>query len=149
MPNYYGDEFIPRDNATLEYFRTCNRTDQEFWNITILRKENTGRSHEIINHIKCMPIFYILISKPYLSVSYIDYTDLRKGTVYYNIYCIWINFVFASFIPFTLLLYFNISIAKKLNSRAKKETKLRRTNRLVYWYKFLLLPLLIWFWKSF
>ena len=66
-------------------------------------------------------------------MSYIDYTDLRKGTIYYNLYCIWINFVFASFIPFILLLYFNISIANKLNSRAKKKTKLRRSNRSVYW----------------
>ena len=62
LPNYYGDEFVPRDNATLEYFRTCNRTDPEFWNITILRKEITSMSHKIIHYIKYMPIFYILIS---------------------------------------------------------------------------------------
>ena len=138
MPNYYGDEFVPRDNATLEYFRTCNRTDPEFWNITILRKEITSMSHKIIHYIKYMPISYILISQSHLTVSYIDYTDLRKGTIYYNLYCIWINFVFASFIPFILLLYFNISIAKKLrtelrielrNTEAKKKPELRRSNR--------------------
>ena len=48
LTNYYyegvnGDEFDPRDNATLEDFRTCNRTDPEFWNTTILQKEITGK----------------------------------------------------------------------------------------------------------
>ena len=39
-----GDEFDPRDNnVTLEYFRTCNRTDPEFWNTTTLQKEITGK----------------------------------------------------------------------------------------------------------
>ena len=30
------------DNAPFEYFRTCNKTDPKFWNITTLQKEITG-----------------------------------------------------------------------------------------------------------
>ena len=56
-----------------------------------------------------------------LTVSYIDYTDLRKSIVYYNLYCIWTNNVFASFIPFLSLLFFNVSIAMELNSKANRK----------------------------
>ena len=128
LTNYYyegvnGDEFDPRDNnATLEDFRTCNRTDPEFWNTTILQKEITGKYIYILlilNHPKYNNICKFISNL--LTVSYIDYTDLRKSIVYYNLYCIWTNNVFASFIPFLSLLFFNVSIAMELNSKANRK----------------------------
>ena len=45
--SYYNEHSsAPKDIATLDYFRTCNSIDPEFWNITVLEKEITGRSRK-------------------------------------------------------------------------------------------------------
>ena len=59
----------------------------------------------------------------YMAVNFtrviVGETDLVKNPVYYNTYCIGINCIFASLIPFIALGFFNISIVLEL--RAKNE----------------------------
>ena len=42
------------------------------------------------------------------------HTELMKNDVYYETYCIAINTIFASLIPFVALMFFNVRIALKL-----------------------------------
>lgn len=50
----------------------------------------------------------------------IDKTDLRRNRYYYSIYCIWLNLVFATVIPFVLLLFFNINTVLALKRLGKQ-----------------------------
>ena len=78
-----------------------------------------GELHrKVVPTSKCH-LFYFILNL--LTETYIDFTDLRKSIVYYNLYCIWTNNVFASFIPFLSLLFFNVSIAMELNSKANRK----------------------------
>ena len=42
------------------------------------------------------------------------HTELMKNDVYYETYCIAINTIFASLLPFVALMFFNVRIALKL-----------------------------------
>ena len=44
----------------------------------------------------------------------IGHTELMKNDVYYETYCIAINTIFASLLPFVALMFFNVRIALKL-----------------------------------
>lgn len=44
-----------------------------------------------------------------VEIVYYRTTWLRDDPTYYRVYCIWINFFFATILPFVLLLYFNRS----------------------------------------
>ena len=44
----------------------------------------------------------------------IGHTELMKNDVYYETYCIAINTIFASLLPFVALMFFNVKIALKL-----------------------------------
>ena len=44
----------------------------------------------------------------------IGHTELMKNDVYYDTYCIAINTIFASLLPFVALMFFNVRIALKL-----------------------------------
>ena len=48
-------------------------------------------------------------------------TKLRENDMYYHFYCIWTNNVFATFLPFITLMFFNVSIALELKSNKKKK----------------------------
>ena len=51
-------------------------------------------------------------------------TKLRENDMYYHFYCIWTNNVFATFVPFITLMFFNVSIALELKSNNKKKVSL-------------------------
>ena len=44
-------------------------------------------------------------------------THLKQNQIYYNTYCIGINTIFASLLPFLALMFLNISIALELRSK--------------------------------
>ena len=44
----------------------------------------------------------------------IGHTELMKNDVYYETYCIGINTIFASILPFIALMFFNMRIALQL-----------------------------------
>ena len=50
----------------------------------------------------------------------IGHTDLMKSDIYYNIYCIGINTIFASLFPFIALMFLNVRIALELRSKKVK-----------------------------
>ena len=64
----------------------------------------------------------------YMTVNFtrviVGETDLVQDPTYYNTYCIAINCIFASLIPFVALTFFNISIVMELRTK----------NREVGWY---------------
>ena len=47
----------------------------------------------------------------------IGHTELMKNDIYYNIYCIGINAIFSSLLPFFALMFFNVRIALKLRNK--------------------------------
>ena len=47
-------------------------------------------------------------------------TDLVQNPLYYNTYCIAINCIFASLIPFVALTFFNISIVNELRAKNRE-----------------------------
>ena len=50
----------------------------------------------------------------------IGHTELMKNDIYYNIYCIGINAIFSSLLPFFALMFFNVRIALKLRNKQVK-----------------------------
>jgi hypothetical protein len=49
-----------------------------------------------------------------LTRAVIGHTALMKNDIYYDTYCIAINTIFASILPFIALMFFNVRIALKL-----------------------------------
>ena len=55
-----------------------------------------------------------------LTRVFIGHTELMKNDIYYNIYCIGINAIFSSLLPFFALMFFNVRIALKLRNKQVK-----------------------------
>ena len=63
----------------------------------------------------CQPQHKFNIVMPInLTQVVIGHTELMKNDVYYDTYCIAINTIFASLLPFVALMFFNVRIALKL-----------------------------------
>ena len=60
----------------------------------------------------------------YMTVNFtrviVGETDLVQDPTYYNTYCIAINCIFASLIPFVALTFFNISIVMELRTKNRE-----------------------------
>ena len=61
-------------------------------------------------------------------VPEITTTWLRNDPLYYRIYCIGLNTVFATVIPFVLLLYFNVKTVLALSTMGKQVRNSSTTN---------------------
>lgn len=78
----------------------------------------TEACNDIMN--KTVDTFLVNVTMT-ISAFQIEETQLRKSSIYYNIYYIGLNMIFASLLPIILLLYFNISIARELNRRPSQQ----------------------------
>ena len=63
----------------------------------------------------------------------IGHTELMKNDIYYNIYCIGINAIFSSLLPFFALMFFNVRIALKLRNKQVKTSIHKNLNRFRPW----------------
>ena len=78
---------------------------------------NTSDSSSDLFEIDTDYLDFSVLFKVNVSRVIVDGTALKNNPTYYNVYCIGINMVFASLLPFIALTYFNVSIALRLRAR--------------------------------
>ena len=69
----------------------------------------------------------------------IGHTELMKNDIYYNIYCIGINAIFSSLLPFFALMFFNVRIALKLRNKQVKYQCLNQCLHKIFDQRYLIL----------
>lgn len=116
--NTYLTKSVPVKCADLESF--FNMTSLKI-NGTVYHVTNTAEAILDFRDLNLESVCQNATGTAYLPVNLtqvvIGHTALMKNDTYYNTYCIAINTIFASLLPFIALMFFNVSIALKLRSK--------------------------------